>query len=145
MFGVRAVNLYFEIKVQSGFKINPFLGEKYRELCDALGLIYDPNNRFSPNLLFEAFNQHIPATANNNNPVKPYHILPFRPNVEFADRIYFIGWRNNNQEKEHVSDENLTKTRELLDYDAFIRCRERNISSRWSANANDEVDFYMPD
>jgi hypothetical protein len=147
MFGAKQVNLYFEKEVKNGFSINPYLGDKYSQLCDALGIKPNPDNPFSPNKFFEEFNQKIPHST---QVAKPHEIASIKnkiktEEIEEIDKIYFIGWRNNNLQKEQVSERNLQKTRKWLSYEAYIRCLKKNISSRWTHDQELAQDFYIPD
>ncbi|MGZ9785443.1 DUF6037 family protein, partial [Bacillus pseudomycoides] len=94
MFGAKLRNFYFELDVNPGFNISTYLGEKYNELCEVLGLEYDPDNPFKSRRFFEAFNQRIPVTININNQPQPHDVARYRRDVEEADKIYFLGWLN---------------------------------------------------
>ncbi|NJM76831.1 MAG: hypothetical protein HC852_14870 [Acaryochloridaceae cyanobacterium RU_4_10] len=150
MFGARGVNLYFEKEVRNGFTIDTYLGEKYSQLCDALGIVYNPNNPFSPNKFFLEFNSKIPRQISKKQMAKP-HDIAFTSKkiktekIEEIDKIYFMGWRNNNLQREQVSKENLEKTRKWLSYEAYLRCLKKNISSKWTHDQELAQDFYMPD
>jgi hypothetical protein len=61
VFGVKAVNFYFEVKVKSGFSINTFFPKDiHTRLIAILNLKYDPNSSFKLNYFFEDFNKKIP-------------------------------------------------------------------------------------
>lgn len=142
-FGIKKHNYYFEIPVKYEFEIKPFL-DKYAEFCRIIGFKYDPKKRFKPSIFFEHLNNQIPKLALSTNVPKPSQIALYRNDVEEADKIYFVKWRDNNKAGNRVSQENLEKTRKLLSYDAYLMCKTKNISSCWSANISDEKDFTLP-
>lgn len=48
LFGARGYNVAFEVEVRPGFEIDPRLDNAdFRALCNALGLVFNPDNRFS--------------------------------------------------------------------------------------------------
>lgn len=131
MFGVKALNFYFEVEVNNGFLINPILDkEVYYKLIEILNLNSNSNNPFKPQYFFEEFNKKIPGNISVNNKPKPHEIAQFRRDVEENEKIYFLGWKDNNLNNENVSPENLYKTKRLLGDNAFERCKRKNISSR---------------
>lgn len=146
MFGVKAYNFYFEIKVKKGFQINPRLNNyDYYKLLEILNLNSSSNNPFKPQYFFEEFNKKIPLKINLNEKPKPHEIAQFRKDVEESERIYFLGWRDNTLRNEKVSPENLKKTKALLERSAYERCRLKNISSRWTDDFKLAQDYYPPD
>ncbi|WP_195571769.1 DUF6037 family protein [Paenibacillus sp. 1001270B_150601_E10] len=133
MFGVKAENFYFEMDIKKGFVIDPTLPkDKYSELCRILGLQFDPTNKFKPAYFFAEFNKNIPVKADKKNTPKPHEIAVYRTDVEEADKIYFMGWLDNTINGNKVTLKNLEKTRLLLGDDAYIRCKAKNVSSRWT-------------
>lgn len=145
MFGVKAHNFYFELEVKNGFYISDKISQdKYKELCEILGLQYDPNNPFKPSYFFNEFNKSIPKKMKIKAKVLPQDIGYYKKQVEESDRIYFIGWRNNNVAREEVSEDNLEKTRQLISEQAYTRCKDKNISSRWATDEKAAIEVYMP-
>lgn len=146
-FGTMGYNFYFEIRVEPGFKINPILGpEDYRTLVKILGLKYDPANPFKISNFFQDFNSHIPMNAIIRNSTQPHHLIHYRKNVEEIDKKYFCGWLHHyNKNNGSVSEQNLEKTKQLLSELAAIRCRQYNISSKWTDDQTKAIDFYMPE
>ena len=145
MFGVKAKNFYFEVDVHKGFIIDPNIGDKYLRLCEALGLKFNPNSPFKTVYFFSEFNKTIPKTIENNNYPRTNEIAYYRRDIEESEKIFFMGWKDNEKRGEHVRPENLRKTRLLLGYDAYLRCKEKNISSRWTDVKNLAQNFYLPD
>ena len=133
LFGVKAENFSFELDVQSGFVIDTKIdNDVYKRLCKILGLKFDPERPFSTWHFFKEFNSKIPLIANASNSVKPQDIAPYQLVAEEADKIYFARWRDNSKWGTKVKDINLEKTRKLLGEKAYIRCKQKNISSCWS-------------
>ncbi|ELA6781486.1 hypothetical protein RB979_003740 [Vibrio alginolyticus] len=145
LFGVKAENFSFELEVKNGFVIGTNLdNDTYKELCRILGLEYDPNRPFSTWNFFNEFNGKIPQQAIKNNVVSPQDIAPYQSVAEEADKIYFVGWRDNSKWGTNVQPVNLDKTRKLLGEKAYIRCKQKNISSCWSDKNDSAVDVKLP-
>lgn len=145
MFGVKAHNFYFEVNVTNGFVIDTNLGNKYTQLRKILGLQYDPDNPFKTFYFFSEFNNWIPKHALVNNKPEPSDIAYYRRDIEESEKIYFMGWKDNEKRGEQVSPKNLQKTRLLLDYGAYLICKRKNISSRWTHDKNLAQSFHLPD
>ncbi|USK36476.1 DUF6037 family protein (plasmid) [Bacillus sp. F19] len=142
--GVRNNNLYYEIEVKNGFRINPYLGEKYAQIYKILGLSPKGSSPFSPSKFYVEINKRIPTSTSSTNIPKTSDIAPFRRNVEEPDKIYFYGWRDNTTRKENVSAENLKKTRQWLGIEAYEMCKKHNISSCWTAEKSKEKLYGKP-
>ncbi|MCS7465006.1 DUF6037 family protein [Paenibacillus doosanensis] len=56
----------------------------------------------------------------------------YRKDVEEADKIYFMGWLDKTISGNKATPNNLEKTRLLLGQDAYVRCKAKNVSSRWT-------------
>ncbi|MEK4286670.1 DUF6037 family protein [Paenibacillus sp. FSL P4-0502] len=145
MFGVKAHNFYFEVNVTKGFVIDTNLGDKYTQLRKILGLQYDPDNPFKTFYFFSAFNKKIPKRADVNHKPEPSDIAYYRSDIEESEKIYFMGWRDNEKRGEKVGAENLHKTRLLLDFEAYLTCKRKNISSRWTHDKSLAQSFHLPD
>jgi hypothetical protein len=143
LFGVKAKNFCFELKVKSGFVIDHQLdGLTYKGLCKVLELEYDPENPFSPWNFFSEFNSNIPKVAFANQKSKPQDVASYRRFSEEPDKVYFCGWRDNDKRDEKVK--NLAKTRTLLGEKAYQRCKDKNISSCWTANEKAAIEVTLP-
>ncbi len=139
-------NFSFTLDVEPGFYINPHLPkEVFKKLCEVLELRFNPQNQFSTRAFFMEFNQNIPSQAAKHQAAKPHEIANYYPQMEEADKKYFLGWRHNHPIKENVSLENLEKTRILLGYQAYLICRDKNISSRWTDRLEDAQNFNLQD
>ena len=139
-FGIIEHNFYFEVEVRKGFNIGAYIDDinKFRKI---MGLQYDENNPFHPSIFYDVFDEQIPQKANKKGIPKPHDIALHRNDVMESEKIYFLGWLDNNKSGKKVQLENLEKTRKLLSYKAYLRCKEKNISSRWSPFSSDEKKF----
>lgn len=133
LFGVKAVNFSFELVVERGFIIDPQLDrDTYEKLCVVLGLEYDPDRPFKPFNFFKEFNKFIPQKAAIAQTAEPHDVANYRSDVEEADKVYFLKWKDNTMRGEKVQWKNLQKTKKLLGEKAYIRCEQKNISSCWT-------------
>lgn len=144
IFGVIGDNCYFELDVKEGFEINTYLGDIYAKLCSILGLQYNPNSPFKTTYFFEAFNNAIPKIINVENKPKPEDIARYSKDIEDSEKVYFMGWLDNEKAGNKVRDLNLEKTRRLLGYDAYVLCKQKNISSRWTDDKAKAIKFFIP-
>ncbi|HPL66620.1 MAG TPA: DUF6037 family protein [Smithellaceae bacterium] len=145
LFGVKGDKLSFEIEIFPGFQINlPLCKETYNNLCMILGLKYDPSNRFSPKDFFSQFNISIPSTANKTSEAKPHEFAKYYPHLEEANKVYFLGWRDNQTRNEHVTTENLLKTRKLLGVKVSEMSLSKNFSSCWTDDPAKAKKFFLP-
>ncbi|MCM3441558.1 DUF6037 family protein (plasmid) [Metabacillus halosaccharovorans] len=142
-FGIKVHNYYFETPVKKDFEIKAFIHE-YNKFCKIMGFKYDPDNRYKATYFFEELNNKIPQNAMILNVPKPSQIAVYRNNIEESSKVYFVKWRDNTKAGHKVSHENLEKTRLLLSFEAYLMCKEKNISSCWSNNSNDERQFKLP-
>lgn len=145
LFGVKAENFSFELKVNNGFVIDTKLdNDTYKRLCKILGLEFDPERPFSTWNFFKEFNLNIPPQVSNASSVNPQDIAPYQSIVEEADKIYFVGWRDNSKWRTRVQVTNLDKTRKLLGEKAYLCCEQKNISSCWSDKKDSAVKVNLP-
>lgn len=90
--GVVNENLFFEIPIEKGFRINTFLDKNtYNKICKILGITFDQDNPFSSKKFFDEIHKQIPTSVSLNNVPKSSDIAPFKNDVEEADKIYFCG------------------------------------------------------
>lgn len=143
-FGIKNHNFYFEIPVKKGFEIEPYFNNHYGNFCRIMGFKFNPEQPFRPVIFFEQFNNKVPLQAKASHIPRPSEIAVYRNNVEEAEKIYFKGWLDNNISGNSVNPKNLEKTKKLLSYEAYLRCKKKNISSRWSPHSKDEKPFELP-
>lgn len=137
LFGARGHNFSFQVPVKPGFFIDENLSTNdYYALIKVLGIKRNDNNKFRPRFFFDDFNENIPTSADPRNIPQPHEIAIYQRTIEEADKIYFCGWRDNTIDGRQVKDENLAKTKKLLGYETYSICKARNISSKWTDNAN---------
>lgn len=145
LFGARGKNFSFEIEVKKGFRIEVhFDKDIYYKLIDFLKIKSSSKTPFNPGRFFVDFNKHIPKTANVNNIPKPQQIIVYRNDIEEADKLYFLKWRDNTIRGEKVSEENLHKTRKILGHQAYKICKSKNLSSCWTDDETKEKEFALP-
>lgn len=144
-FGVMIYNFYFELPVKKGFCIDAYLDNyTYNRLVEILQLKPSEDGPYKISYFFEQFNKNIPNKAKKQLEVKPYDIAKYINDVEEADKIYFCGWLDNNKREYQVQDTNLEKTRKWLSYKAYVMCKEKNISSKWTDEKEKAKEFYLP-
>lgn len=144
LIGARGGNFAISLDVDSvTFEINTYI-DKFNQLCAFLGLEFKEGNPFSTSAFFSDLNLSIPNAAFLHNIPKPSDIARYIDNVLEADKVYFVGWLDNNIRGNQVSEENLDKTRRLLGVDVYKICKSQNISSRWSAHERDSVAITPP-
>jgi Family of unknown function (DUF6037) len=145
LFGARAHNLAFEMAVREGFAVDTRIApEQYKLLCKALDLQFDPANPFSPRAFLVDFGAALPAALPPDTEPHPHELAIYRPTVDRRDGTYFCGWRDNSVRNEHVSEDNLNKTRALLGFKAYEVCRRKNISSCWSPDPARALKVVIP-
>ncbi len=140
IFGIKKKNKYFEIVVKPGYKIVPYFeNETFTLLMDLFDFSGKGSRNFSPKDFFNLFNNRIPSKINARNKVIPRDMARYYSDVEEPDRIYFYGWidhdynrRLNPEYRGNVQESNLIKTRKWLGEAAYYRCKEGNISSKWT-------------
>lgn len=144
MFGAIGHNIIFEFKVGQGFSIDQTIpNEQYRALCDALGLTFDAGNPFKIKTFLDSFSGQIPNLLEKRKKPEPHEVAIHRSNVEESEKKYFCGFRDNTIRGEKVTPHNLCKTKNWLGQAAYWSCKNRNISSCWTANFVDKIKVPM--
>lgn len=143
-FGAIGRNFYFELEVDPKTFETPgvFVKDVYYKLCEILGLRRDPANPFTPSVFLQRVNMAIVGVAFRKT--TPRDLSRYRRDVEEADKIWFCGWRDNTSEGKHVTSMNLIKTRRWLGEQAYLRCKEKNISSRWTDDKTKAKELWLP-
>lgn len=132
-------------QVLPGFEINPFLGDLYGPLRDALFQDAGTNIKLDPSTFFAEFNRHIPDHASPDQRPTPRDIGQYYPSLEQADRLYFCGWLDNTKQGNQVTSANLDKTHRLMGRRAHDFSKQRNQSTRWTNDPNKAVALAIPD
>ena len=146
LFGAKGENFSFEVIVSCKFEIEIYLDNTtYYGLCRVLQLRYNPDNRFSTRGFFEEFNQATPSKAKVTSIPEPHEIANYRSVAEEEDKTFFLSWRNNAKRGDQVSETNLMKTKQLLSYKAFERCKDKNISSCWTDDSTKAKKYKLPE
>lgn len=143
-FGAIGRNFYFEINVDPRTLETPgvFPRDVYYRLCEILELRANPANRFTPTAFLQQVNEAMKGVT--FRPVTPRDISVYRRDVEESAKIYFCGWLDNTKAGNKVTPGNLMKTRRWLGEKAYERCRDRNISSRWTDDPQKAVRIDLP-
>lgn len=145
-FGLKAHNLYFEVPVERGFNVRVVLeNEVYKKLSSILShkSFVGRSTPFKPSSFFENFDRMIPKHFNPKSIPSIYEIAQHRV-VEEKEKVYFMGWKDNNITNERVREQNLKKTRLLLSEEAYKRSKQKNMSSRWTDNVKFEQKYHLP-
>ncbi|MER5173825.1 DUF6037 family protein [Thioclava kandeliae] len=124
---------FFIFEVKAGFILNPYFGEKYKDILEVLSSDQRSGSEFDPKQFFHEINKLIPKTAHRKNVPSTSEIIRLMPVFEHNDRPYFSNWRLN-PKGEYVTPENLKKTLELLGKEAVAYSKKDNVSSVWVAN-----------
>lgn len=147
LFGAVNHNLAFTLHMHKGYILDSLPNDVYYALLKILNL-KGGSEHFNSMIFLRFFAEHIPRTFSGRK-VQPHEVAVLKnrdmtrsETVDESDKIYFKGWKNHFTDGRQVR--NLEKTRELLGYDAYIFCRDHNISSCWSANPSERVDYYLP-
>jgi hypothetical protein len=145
LFGAKGGNFSFEMEVKSGFIIETKIDKKaYRKLINFLGIEYLERDPFSTFKFFENFNLNIPNKLNISNIAKPHEVIRYRKSVDEPDKIYFWKWLDDTKQGNKVSNENLEKTKRILGEEAYLRCKEKEISSCWTDDKSKKRELISP-
>ncbi|MCU6599283.1 DUF6037 family protein [Peribacillus frigoritolerans] len=132
VLAIKGTNFFIKLNVEVGYVINPILEPKdYFKLKELLGL-KSSKEKFSIKGFFETFNGKIPNTVRSSSVILPYETAPFFEYPEKTDGMYFVGWINHDGIKSNAQSPNLEKTKTLIGKEAYLICKKKNISSRWS-------------
>lgn len=143
LFGCVAHNLTIIITVDKDFRISTYI-DNYQQLLNALQLKFDPDKKFTPSVLFEAFDETTPtSTAGLKRPTIS-DIAINRRDVEESEKIYFLKWRSHNGIDSRPTQKNLEKTRKICGLAAYDFCRRHNISSCWTDQKHLQQQYHFP-
>ncbi|MDJ0277690.1 DUF6037 family protein [Sphingomonas sp. 2R-10] len=122
--------VFFRFDVQRGYRIDVYLGERYRDLRDLLFVDGRSGKAFEPTTFFAELDRAIPRTARTAAVPTAAAIAQLRHDIEERDRPWFDRWE---QRGSGPSRRNLAKTLALLGQEARDFSVEANKSSIWSA------------
>jgi len=129
----------FEIEIDKQYRAKTYI-ENYKDLINYLGIKYDPNHKFKPVDFFVALNCKIPRNFCRKPSYRDTLIVVSKTRkIEDVEKIYFCGWLPHYSGKRMVSPENLVKTRFAFGDVYAELSKDRNISSKWSADENEEA------
>lgn len=137
VFGIIGTGKFFEINVQRGFSVElPLENTVYRAIIDGFKINSSNSGPYNPKFFFEYINSKFPQTIKATKRAHPASIARYYSNVEEADKLYFIGFKDNTKAGNHVTIQNLEKTLKLMGEEAYKFCSEHNLSTCWSADPN---------
>jgi len=133
LFGAIGHKCAFIVNVQPGFEIGTAIRPEsaYKDLLDALGITPDPANRFKTSAFFSSFSDSIPEFIPSKQPARQTAIRAALDDGQ--EKLFFSHWRNNGEKGGHVTNDNIEKTRIAFGTEIANACKERNISSCWTA------------
>lgn len=130
------------LQVQRGYTIEPDFGDDYKPLARLFNTGAGTFRPFNAARFLEEINRAIPG--HYRKPTSTTIVQTYRHHIEQGDRPYFIGWRDNDLRKKHVTPENLAKTERCFG-PAIRKTSERtNQSSCWTHIAARERTFFAP-
>lgn len=117
----------------TNYRIPTYLEGRLKELRGVLGLVGTGRGEFTTSDFFaNLLAQHPTDLLDSHEPRASQVYRVSRPDVDEADKIHFVGWRDNKKRGEYVSAKNLSKTGLLLGPEARKLCANTNVSSCWS-------------
>ncbi|PYI69094.1 hypothetical protein CVV68_04740 [Arthrobacter livingstonensis] len=132
MFGIVGGGSVFTKSVYPGFWFDTYMGTDLERLTDVLRKDGNSGHKLDINGFFADFVAGIPTNLAHVRPIQ-WHDLPWKPDVEDADKTYFLRYRLN-QLPFRVTAKNLEKTALLAGELAEAICAELNISTCWTAD-----------
>lgn len=132
-FGIKLTQAYFELEMKSGFEIKTsFSNEIYNLIIHEFHIQYDPTHKYHPFDFLNIVNSKIPQHIKGTHTVEPCDVAIYHRDVEEANRKYFVGFVNHSGNGRHVRRKNLEKTWKFMGYEAYQRCLQENISTKWT-------------
>ncbi|AKC37863.1 hypothetical protein BKG56_01225 [Mycobacteroides chelonae] len=135
-----AIPLVIVTDVLPGFRVSPWIESGVALIATLkriLGVIPGGQTPFKLTSFFKEVASSAPTHVSAADDARPSVIARHHSDVEEADKIYFTNFRLHGQHS-HVTKINLDKTRLLLGQECYRVCRDRNISSCWSADPERE-------
>lgn len=122
-----------EFEVSNNFEINPTLSrEDYKALIRYLEIKYNPDNKFSTIEFLNNINDILPTvTLNHPHYTDILKTVSQIREVEDADKIYFMGWKNLHS-GQNVSPKNAEKTLAVFGEKIAKLSTTSKISSCWT-------------
>lgn len=141
LFGVIDHNYSFILKLSGGYNLESLPDEVFFKLCDILKL--KPSKEGLTSFKFLRYvAERIPNHYSGLRP-QPHEVAQYKKkDILEAEKIYFCRWQFYTSQNRHAR--NFEKTREWLGKDAYLFCKEHNISSCWTDKAGKRKDYYTP-
>lgn len=127
-----------ELNINNDYSTPSYLENSlYKQLIELLGIKFDPNNKFTPTTFFDIIDNNIPEKYEKINYYDVLLAERIIRDIEEADKIYFLGFRNN-PSNQSVTPKNYEKT--ILAFGTKIAnsLKQHNISTRWTPYKNEE-------
>lgn len=141
LFGVIGHNYSFVLKLLKGYELENLPDEVFFKLCDILKL--KPSKEGLTSFKFLRYvAERIPNHYSGRRP-QPHEVAKYKKkDIPEAEKIYFCGWQFYTSENRHAR--NFEKTREWLGEEAYLFCKEHDISSCWTDKIGKRKNYYTP-
>jgi len=131
-------NSAVELPIDKDYSTPSYLDNNlYKQIIDLLGITFDPDNKFTPTSFFNIINNNIPEKYEKSNYYDVLFTESIIRDIEEADKIYFLGFRNN-PSNQGVSPKNFEKTALAFGNKIANSLKEHNISTRWTPYKSEE-------
>lgn len=141
LVGVVGQHLAFTLILRKGF-VTEIPSAIYYDLCKVLQLNYSEDH-FSSFAFLKEIDNAIPGKCSKAR-VQPHEISRYKKNQDDDEKDYFLGWIHHINDGNHVTTENLDKTRRFLGNDVADFCQKNNISTKWTSNFNESCNYFDP-
>lgn len=131
-------NFAVELPIDKDYSTPSYLDNNlYKQLIELLGIKFDPNNKFMPTTFFDIINNNIPEKYEKSNYYDVLFTERIIRDIEQADKIYFLGFRNN-PSNQSVSPKNYEKTSLAFGTKIANSLKRHNLSTRWTPKKSEE-------
>lgn len=131
-------NFAVELRIAKDYSTSSYLDNSlYKQLIELIGIKFDPNNKFTPTTFFDIINNNIPEKYEKSNYYDVLLTERIIKDIEEADKIYFLGFRNN-PSNQGVSQKNFEKTNLAFGSKIANSLKQHNISTRWTPYKSEE-------
>ena len=144
LIGVRGYNIGFVTKIYKGFWAETIPDNVFWQLCSVFHL-RPQGGTFNSKIFLKYIAENAPRKCGQEM-VRPEEMARYYRdrNVADEDKIYFFGWRSHHLDNQHVTEENLEKTRFFFGAQVAEFCRCNNISSAWTDEREKAMTFQLP-
>lgn len=140
VLAAKGVNPFIAVfRVTTEFEVEPWISD-FGRLMDVLG-VRPGKSSFKATDFLRQVSAAAPKDIRAAKDASPAVLVRIHRDVEEADKIYFRHFVNHGTSGRHVTLQNLDKTRRLLGVAGYTLCRDRNLSSAWSADPAEEKPY----